>query len=96
MDVMVSTWGGMKRMKLADALTPQMSRASPSEEALALAKLNAKMLGEMAAVMVERGLWTLPEAAKACGQTGIMQVVAPTAPTPSPIPPMSSEWKPKV
>lgn len=97
MDAMVNTWGGMKRVPLAQALTPDVSRSNPQDQALVLAKLNAKMLGEMAARMVEKGMWTVAEAAAACGQTGIMQVIAAPAPTPTPAPGgMPGEWKPKV
>lgn len=96
MDAIVNTWQGQKRVPLAKALTPSVSRANPNEEALAQAKLNAAMLGAMAAVMVEKGLWTLADAAKACGQTGIMQVVAAPSPTPTPAPAgMPGEWKPR-
>lgn len=95
MDVLVTGWHGTKKMKLADALTPQVNRAIPAEQAKALGEANAKAIGCIAATMVEKGIWTLADAMAACGQFGIVQVMP--APTPTPAPPgMPTEFKPKV
>lgn len=84
-------------MTLADALTPTVERVRPDDQALALAKANACMIGAMAAAMVEKGIWTIGEAAGACGQCGIMKVITAETVLPAPTPaPMASDWKPKL
>lgn len=85
-------------MRLDEALTPTVNRSNPHDQAVAQAKANACMIGAIAAAMVEKGVWTLAEAAAAAGQCGIVKVItaeAPT-PTPSPAPGMPTEFIPKV
>lgn len=69
MRVTLSNWRGEREMELEDALTPESSsdRGGVAERAQDQADANAKAIGRLAALLVDRRLISLDEACTACG-----------------------------
>lgn len=60
---------------LADALTPERPYKGTTDKiALEMSKTNAKCIGRLAALLVERKLITLDEAKKVCGITNDIEL----------------------
>lgn len=73
MRVIYKTWRGSREMDLEDALAPVAGDTyglGSVEQAAALAEANARAIGKLAALLVERRLISLDEAAEACGFAG--------------------------
>lgn len=74
MKVFVELWNGKQETSLSAALRPTPwlgDHAGVAETAQAYAEANRTAIGNLAALLVEKNLITLDEAADACGVSGI-------------------------
>lgn len=73
--VTVRTWRGDQEIELSEALTPKVSndRGGVAEQAQDQADANARAIGLLAALLVERRLISVEEAASACGAYSIIK-----------------------
>lgn len=99
MKVVVKQWGlgADKVMELSSALEPDpMYEGGIAERAAAQADLNAEVLGNLAALLVEKGVLALDEAKDACKVYGDIEVhheAMPSVARQAVDPVIASKWK---